>query len=161
MTVPLIGVPAVADEGKPLTALVMSDTGVTGVVALLLLLAVLELPVLLPACVVIVTAPLAGAGKVLVQVMLELTPSGLGVGLGRQLWVAPGGKLPNTQVGATASLGPLLVQVPLTVMGLPAVTFAGTWVADDRMASGTTVRVAVDDGAFKNVIDVMLLLPFS
>ena len=85
MTVPFIGVPAVADAGKPLTVLTMSETGVTGTVALLLLLAVLELPVLLPACVVIVTAPLAGAGKVLVQVMLEFTPNGLGAGLGKQL----------------------------------------------------------------------------
>lgn len=79
-----------------------------------------------PARVVTLRAPLTGAAKLLlVQVMVLPLVNGLGSGLGSQLWVTPAGNPTKAQVGAAASLGPALVQVPLTVTVCPAVTLEG------------------------------------
>jgi hypothetical protein len=67
------------------------------------------------AVVVMFKGPDAGAVKVLVQVMAWFRANTPGTGLGVQLCDDPAGSPVKTQVGATASLGPKLVQVPLTV----------------------------------------------
>jgi hypothetical protein len=115
LTVPVTVLPALALAGKPLTAAAMSACGTTGKALVSLLLLVLGSAVLVPAVVVRLKGPLAGAMKVLVQVIAAPTAKGLGAGLGVQLWVAPGGKPLRAQVGAAAGLGPALVHVPETV----------------------------------------------
>ena len=110
--------PALTVAGATVIAAFMSARGVTVRVALLTLLAPLGSLVVVPAVVVMVSGPLAGALKVLVQVIELLTVSGLGAGA--QLCVAPLGKPLSAQVGVAASLGPLLMQVPVTVTDVPA-----------------------------------------
>lgn len=68
---------------------------------------------------------MAGITKLIEQVIDAPMARLLGIGLGIQLTVAPGGKALGTQVGVCAGLGPLLVQIscPLTV--LPAVALLG------------------------------------
>ena len=117
VTVPVTVVPAGAVAGKPVTVACMSACGTTVIGAGLTLLPVFGSAVVLPAVVVIVSGPVAGAGKVLLQVIVAPTASGLGTGLGTHDCVAPGGKPLRTQVAAAAALGPALVQVPLTVTG--------------------------------------------
>jgi hypothetical protein len=143
VTVPLAVVPAAGVAGKPLAVACMSASGATlrGSVSTLLLITGSAVEV--PAVVVMFKLPpaprLAGAGKVLVQVMLPPTGNGLGAGAGVQLCVAPVGKPLKAQVGAAAGLGPALVQVPLTVTGWPAVAVGGTVVEARMSACGTTV----------------------
>ena len=117
VTVPVTVVPAGAVAGKPATVACMSACGTTVIGAGLTLLPVFGSAVVLPAVVVIVSGPVAGAVKVLLQVIVAPTASGLGTGLGTHDWVAPGGRPLSTQVAAAAGLGPALVQVPLTVTG--------------------------------------------
>ena len=117
VTVPLTVVPAAAVAGKPVTVACMSACGSTVIGAGLTLLPVFGSAVVLPAVVVIVSGPVAGAGKVLLQVIVAPTAIGLGAGLGMHDCVAPGGRPLSTQVAAAAGLGPALVQVPLTVTG--------------------------------------------
>ena len=107
--------PAAGLEGKPVSVACMSATapGLTARVSTLLVgtgSAVSE-----PAVVVMLSVPLPGAGKVLVQVITPPTANGLLAA--EQFCTAPGGKPLRAQVGVAAALGPLLVQVPLTVTG--------------------------------------------
>ena len=129
VSTPLTVEPADADTGKPDTTACMSATGTTDSGCVSTLLVGAGSAVTLPAVVVMLSEPTAGAAKVLEQVMLAPTASGLGTGLGRQVCVAPTGNPLNTQVGAAAGLGPALLQVPLTVTACPATGFAGTVVA--------------------------------
>ena len=109
-----------------------------------------------PAVVMMASVPLAGAGKVLVHVITPPTASGLAAA--EQRCTAPTGKPLRAQLGVAAALGPLLVQVPLTVTGCPATVDAGTVVTAAMSACGTTptdccatlfpgVGSAVDDPA--------------
>jgi hypothetical protein len=91
----------------------MSAWGVTAADLVLSLFEGAGSCVLVPALVVMLKLPEAGARKVLVQVMTEPLTKGLAGAV--HDWVAPTGRPAKTQVGAAASLGPLLVQVPLTV----------------------------------------------
>jgi hypothetical protein len=110
------------------------------------LLVLLGSVVLVPAVAVMGKVPpgpkLLGALKVLVQVMAEPTAKGLGAGEGVQLCVAPAGKPLKAQVGLAAALGPLLVQVPVTVTGWPAATVPGTVTLAAMSACGVTPCVA-------------------
>ena len=79
-----------------------------------------------PAVVVMRNAAPADTVNVLVQVMAaSLAKLATGT-LGVHVCTAPDGKPLSTHVAAVATLGPALVQVPLTVMRLPANTFDGT-----------------------------------
>jgi hypothetical protein len=138
VTVPVTVEPAGALAGKPLTVACRSACSVMVSGLVLTLLPGTGSLVLLPAVVEMLNVPLAGAVKVLLQVRVALSASGLGTGLGKQLCVAPGGKPLRAQVGAVAPLGPKLVQTPLTVTGWPAVAVAGTVVTACRSACGTT-----------------------
>jgi hypothetical protein len=141
VTVPLTVVPALAVAGKPLTTTCMSAWGVMARGLLVVLLAGVGSVVLDPAVAVMLSGPLAGAVKVLLQV--SHCPAGklVGVGLGRHDWVAPAGKPLNTQVGASAALGPALAHVPLTVTLCPANALAGAVVLDCMSArAGRTIR---------------------
>lgn len=115
VTVPLTVLPTAAVLGKPEMTTCMSACGRMSTRADVRLLPVFPSAVLLPAVVVIVSGPLAGAVKLLVQLMLAPTASGFGAGLGVQVCVAPLGKPPSAHVGVAAGLGPSLVQVPDTV----------------------------------------------
>jgi hypothetical protein len=134
--------PALALAGNPVTVAAMSACGTTGSGLVSVLLPLLGSAVLVPAVVVMLKGPLAGVVKVLVQVILLPTARGLGTGLGVQLWVAPAGNPLRAQVGAVAGLTPLLVQLPLTVTGWPAVALAGTVVTATMSACGTTLVLA-------------------
>jgi hypothetical protein len=134
--------PALAVAGKPVTAAAMSACGTTGKGLVSVLLPLLGSAVVVPAVVVMLRGPLAGVVKVEVQVMLLPSAKGLGTGLGIQVWVAPAGKPLRAQVGAAAALGPLFVQLPLTVTGCPAVALAGTVVTAAMSACGTTLVLA-------------------
>jgi hypothetical protein len=115
VTVPVTVEPAGGLAGKPLMRACMSAWGTMGRVLVLTLLVLSVSAVLVPAVVVMFKGPVAGAMKVLEQVTLSVVRKGLGKTAGTQVWVAPGGKPLRAQVGAAALLGPLLVQVPLTV----------------------------------------------
>jgi hypothetical protein len=138
VTVPVTVEPAGGLAGKPLMAACMSAWGTMGRVLVWALLALSGSAVLVPAVVVMLKGPLAGAVKVLVQVMLEVMSKGLGKTAGMQVWVAPLGRPLRAQVGVAALLGPALVQVPLTVTLCPALTLAGTVVRACMSAWGTT-----------------------
>lgn len=97
---------------------------------------------MLPAVVEILSGPLAGAIKVLVQVIVPLTVRGLGTGEGVQLWVAPAGRPLKLQVAKVATLGPALVQTPDTVTLCPALALVGTVVSACISACGTTLALA-------------------
>jgi hypothetical protein len=141
--VPVTLLPAIGFAGKPLSTTAMSASAVGETLRVCVLLALFGSAVVVPALVVTLSAPLAGAGKVDVQVIASPTSSGFGTGLGVQLCVAPAGRPLSVQVGAAALLGPLLVQVPLTVTGWPATVLAGTVVAATMSACGTTVSVVL------------------
>lgn len=142
-TVPVMVLPAAAVAGKPLVLACKSARGLITSGSVSALLAGTGSVVLVPAVVVIDKVPLAGAVKVLEQVMLPPEASGLGAGLGVQVCVAPGGKPLKAQVGAAAALGPALVQVPLTVTGWPAVADGGTLVAACMSARAAGVWLAL------------------
>jgi hypothetical protein len=139
---PLAFEPAGGLLGKPLATATMSACGaiVSGLMSVLLAGSASAVEV--PAVVVMFKLPpapkLAGALKVLVQVMLEPTASGSGAGLGAQLCVAPAGKPLNAQVGAAAALGPALLHTPLTVTGWPAAMPVGTVVVARMSACSVT-----------------------
>lgn len=116
VTVPLTVEPAGGLLGIPEIDTCMSACGVMVRGSVSVLLLATGSVVLVPAVVVIFNVPLAGAAKVELQVMPAPTASGSGTGVGVQLCVAPAGSPLNAQAGAAAGLGPLLVQVPLTVM---------------------------------------------
>jgi hypothetical protein len=143
ITLPVRVSPALAVVGKPLLAACMSARGLTVSGSVSALLPATGSVVLVPAVVVMFKVPLAGALKVLVQLMLPPTGKGLGAGLGVQVCVAPVGKPLKAQVGAAAGLGPAFVQVPLTVTGWPATADVGTEVAACMSARGATVCVAL------------------
>ncbi len=117
VTTPVTVDPAGAVAGNPDTKACISASGVTdrGCVSTLLLGA--GSGVALPAVVVILSVPDAGAVNVPEHVTLFPTASGLGIGFGMQVCVAPDGNPLSTQLGAAAALGPALMQVPLTVTG--------------------------------------------
>jgi hypothetical protein len=117
VTVPLTVLPAGGLVGMPEMVATRSACGVMARLRLTLLLPGTGSGVLLPAVVAMVSVPEAGAVKVDVQVIDWPTGSGFGAGLGAQVCVAPTGRPASAQVGAAAALGPLLVQVPLTVTG--------------------------------------------
>jgi hypothetical protein len=106
VTVPDTRLPATAFVGKPVTVACISADGVTAIVLLSALFDGAGSWVLLPAVVVMLTTPDAGAVKVLVQVMTELGANGTTAG--EQLCVAPAGRPASEQLGAAASLGPAL-----------------------------------------------------
>ncbi len=137
VTVPLTVLPAGAVAGNPLTFAAMSACGTTAMGRVLTLLPALGSAVELPAVVVMLSGPDAGALNVLVHVTDEPIASGFGTGFGRQDWVAPGGSPLRLQDGAAALLGPLLVHVPDTVTGCPAATDEGTVVVAAMSACGT------------------------
>lgn len=143
VTVPVTVLPAGAVNGKPVTVACMSACGTIVIGALLTLLPVFGSVVLLPAVVVMLSGPLAGAVNVLVHVIVAPTANGFGAGFGVQVCVAPAGKPLNAHVGALATLGPAFVHVPLTVTGCPALTLPGTVVADCMSACGTTTSGVV------------------
>ena len=93
--------------------------------------------VVLPAVVETFSVPAAGALNVLVQVMVAPTANGFGTGLGKHDCVAPAGNPLRPQEGAAALLGPLLVQVPDTVIGCPATADGCTVVTATMSACGT------------------------
>jgi hypothetical protein len=168
VTVPVTVLPAGALAGNPLTVATMSacSTMDKGLVSALLLL--LGSAVVLPAVVVMLSGPLAGVVKVEVQVMLLPTAKALGSGLGVQLCVAPTGKPLKAQLGAAAGLGPLLVHVPLTVTGCPALALAGTVVAATMSACGTTLVAAcalllpgVGSAVLDPAVPVMVMPPVA
>jgi hypothetical protein len=142
VTVPVTVLPALTLAGKPVTVATMSACGTTGIDLVSVLLLLTGSAVVVPAVVVMLKGPLAGAVKVDVQLMLLPSARGLGTGLGVQVWVAPAGKPLRAQVGAAAALGPLLLQVPLTVTGCPAVALVGTVVTAAMSACGTTLVLA-------------------
>lgn len=115
VTVPVTVLPAGGLAGKPLTAACMSACGVTLIGAVLTLLLGFGSAVRLPAVVLILSVPLAGAVNVLVQLMVLPTANGSGTGFGVHVTVAPAGRPLIVQVAALAGLGPLLTQVPVTV----------------------------------------------
>jgi hypothetical protein len=139
VTVPVAVLPAIGLLGKPATVAAMSACGTMVMGLVSALLTGIGSAVVLPAVVVIFKGPAPGAAKVEVQVIAAPKASGLGTGLGVQVWVAPAGRPLSTQVAVAAALGPLLVQVPLTVTGCPALTLAGTVVAACMSACGTTL----------------------
>jgi hypothetical protein len=126
VSVPVTVLPALALAGKPLVDAAMSACGVTVTGFVSVLLPVLGSAVVLPAVVVMLRDPLAGAVNVLLQVMTPPNAKLAGSGEGVQVCVAPGGKPLKAQLGDAAALGPALVHVPLTVTGCPAVALAGT-----------------------------------
>jgi hypothetical protein len=85
VTVPLAVLPAIGLLGNPLTVATMSACGTTAMGLVCALLAGVGSAVALPAVVVMLSGPLAGAMKVAVQVMVALAANGLGIGLGAQL----------------------------------------------------------------------------
>ncbi len=136
VTVPFTVVPAGGFGGKPVSVTCMSATGFGEIARVSTLFAGTGSAVSEPAVVVMLSAPLPGAGKVLVHVITA--PTGNGSLAPEQLCTAPAGKPLSEQVGVAAALGPLLVQVPLTVTGCPAVAEAGIVVTATISASGTT-----------------------
>lgn len=141
VTVPVAVLPAAGLVGKPLTAAAMSACGVTAIGRAVTLLAVFGSDVVEPAVVLTFSAPLVGAVKLALQVILWPTGNGLGAGLGVQVCGVPGGRPESAQVGAAAGLGPLLVHTPLTFTVWPAVTVAGAVVVDCMSACSA---IAVD-----------------
>ena len=125
VTVPVTTEPAGGLLGKPLMIACMSACGVMTIGLVSTLFDGFGSAVMLPAVVLMLSVPLAGAVNVLVQVIVALTAKGSGIGSGRQLCVAPGGNPLNTHVGVAAGPGPAFVQVPLTVTDCPANTLAG------------------------------------
>ena len=138
VTVPVTAVPAFAVAGNPVTFARMSACGIISRGLLSMLLLMTGSAVALPAIVVMLNVPLAGAVKVLLHTILAPTTSGFGTRLGRQVCAAPGGSPLKAQVGDAASLGPALVQVPETVTGWPAVADDGTVVRARMSACGIT-----------------------
>lgn len=124
--VPLTVLPALGLVGNPSTAATMSACGTTAIGSVSALLLVFGSAVALPAVVVILREPLAGAMKVLVHVMLLPTASAAGSGLGVHDCAAPAGNPLKAHVGLTAALKPVLEHVPDTVTLCPALTLSGT-----------------------------------
>ena len=122
VTVPVTTEPAGGLLGKPLMTACMSACGVMTMGLVSTLFDGFGSAVMLPAVVLMLSVPLAGAVNVLVQVIVALTVRGSGIGSGTQLCVAPGGNPLNTHVGVAAGLKPAFVQVPLTVTNCPATT---------------------------------------
>ena len=151
VTVPDTLAPAAAVAGNPVTVACISACGVTTRGLASTLFAGVGSSVELPAVVVMLRVPDAGAVNVLVQVMLPPNGSGSGIGLGLHDCVAPAGKPVSTHVGTAAPEGPALVQVPLTVTGWPATALAGTVVTACMSAVGmgltVTCLVAVSQAA--------------
>jgi hypothetical protein len=121
-----------------------------------------------PAVAVMFSGPVAGAVKVLVQVMSEPACSGLGAGLGVHVCVAPGGKPLKTQVGVAAALGPLLVHTPVTVTSLPAAAVAGTVTTACTSACGTVpmltwvlLLVGTGSGVDEPAVPVIVTAPVA
>lgn len=125
--------------GKPPTAATMSACGTIVIGMVSTLLAGVGSAVVLPAVVVMLKEPLAGAIKVLVQVMALPAARLRGSGLGLQLCVAPAGRPLIAQLGLVAALKPVLAQLPDTVTLSPAFTLAGTVVAATMSAWGATL----------------------
>jgi hypothetical protein len=116
--------------------------------------------VLVPALVVMLKLPEAGARKVLVQVMTEPLTKGLAGAV--HDWVAPTGRPFKTQPGAAASLGPLFVQVPLTVTLCPAFKGGSATVLPTMSAWGVTMTGSVSTLFTELGSKVMLLaLPLT
>jgi hypothetical protein len=138
LTVPETVEPANGLAGKPCARADMSASATTPSALLSTLLAGAMSEVKLPAVVLILSPPLAGAGKVLVQVMLCPTDNTCGSGFGAHVCEAPAGSPLKTHVGLVASLPPKFVHTPLTVTGEPAFgAVAGTVVNARISASGT------------------------
>jgi hypothetical protein len=138
VTLPVTVEPASGLVGKPVTATAISATAVTPSGLVSTLFAVMSSCVRLRAVVLILSAPLTGATKVLVQVIVAFTASVVGSGSGVQLCCAPGGRPLKTQLGVSAMLGPKLVQTPLTVTTSPTLgASAGTVVTAAISAFGT------------------------
>ncbi len=136
VTVPLTVAPEGGLAGKPVSVACMSATGFGEIARVSTLFPGTGSAVSEPAVVVMLSTPLPGAGKVLVQVITE--PTGSGLLAPEQLCTAPAGNPLSAQVGVAAALGPLLVHVPLTMTGCPAVADAGTVVTAAISAKGTT-----------------------
>lgn len=142
VTLPVTTLPAAGFAGKPDKTAARSACGMITNGLVSVLFAGAGSSVVEPAVALIDSGPLGGATKVDVQVIALLTVSGLGAGLGTQLCVAPGGNPLKLQLAAIASLTPLLVHVPETVTGWPALTLAGTLVTATISANGTTLVLA-------------------
>ena len=101
--------------------------------------------VLLPAVIVGVTLPAAGAVYVAVQVMLLPAASGVAVGTGGvHVTVAPGGSPLMAHVAAAAGFGPLFAQVNVPFTVEPAIADGGKLAdtvmsAESKMSSCTCV----------------------
>ena len=138
LIVPVTVLPAGALAGMPEIVATISALGVMAISFVSTLLFGLLSCVRLPATVLTEMVPLAGALNVDVQVM---TPAGAasvaGIGSGAQVWLAPAGKPTSAQVGVVATLGPRLVQVPLTVTDCPAIAVGGAVVCARMSAMGT------------------------
>ena len=97
--------------------------------------------VALPAVIIAVMAPVAGATKPTSQEIAPDTVSGVAVGTaGVQLVVAPAGSPEIPHVAESAALGPAFRQVMLPATVCPAVTFAGSEELACMSAAGVTSR---------------------
>jgi hypothetical protein len=168
VTVPFTVLPALAVAGKPATKDCISACGVIAKGLVSMLLAGVGSVVLEPAVVVMLSAPLAGAVKVLVHVIKALKAKGLGTGAGVQDCVAPTGKPLKAQLAAAALLGPKLVHTPLTVTLCPAKADAGTVVTARMSACGTTLKPTCwlllsgnGSAVVEPAVPVMVALPVS
>ena len=142
LIVPVTVLPAGAFAGRPEIVTAISACGVIAIGFVSTLLPGLLSCVKLPATVLTVMVPLSGAINVDVHVITSVvaggvTPSVAGAGLGVQVCVAPAGNPTNAQLGVVATLGPLLIQVPLTVTDCPASAVAGAVVWACISAIGT------------------------
>jgi hypothetical protein len=154
VAVPVTVLPAGGKAANPASVTAISACGVTAKGWASLLLATTGSAVVLPAVVVILSGPLAGAVKLAVHVRLLPTAKGLGTGLGKQVVDVPAGSPLNTHVGAVARLGPAFKHVPVTVAACPALTLAGTTVVACMSACGTVLMTGIGSALLELAVPV-------